>query len=311
MTRCLIVTRVAAAFADEIERLAGSEIPITACCDAEAALAAYTDEQILFGNPQEIAGLLPHMPTVAWVQSSWAGVTPLIDAPRRDYTLTGVKGVFGPQMSEYVLGYLLAHALKINGRLEQQRRRRWYREQSGTLAGKSIGIMGTGSIGAHIAATASAFNLNTLGLSRSGNAVDGFDAVWRPTGMNAFLARSHYLVSTLPATPETDRLLNANTLAKLPEGAVFVNVGRSNVVDHAALVDALTTGRLAAAVLDVFEEEPLPQDSPLWEAPNLFITAHVAAISHPLLIVPVFIENYRRFVAGEPLKYAVDFDAGY
>ena len=311
MMRCLIVTRVAAEFADEIERLAGSEIPITACRDAEDALAAYTDEQILFGNPQEIAALLPQMPTVQWVQSSWAGVTPLIDASRRDYTLTGVKGVFGPQMSEYVLGYLLAHELKISGRLEQQRRRRWYREQSGSLAGKSLGIMGTGSIGAHIAASASAFNLETLGLSRSGIPVEDFDVVWPLAELDSFLARSHYLVSTLPATPQTDRLLNEGALAKLPEGAVFVNVGRSNVVDHAALVDALTSGRLAAAVLDVFDEEPLPEDSPLWKAPNLYITAHVAAISHPLLIVPVFVENYRRFVAGKPLKHVVDFDAGY
>ena len=297
--------------AEEIERLAGPEIPLTACVDAEEALAAYSGEKVLFGNPQDIAALLPRMPTVEWVQSSWAGVKPLIDAPARDYTLTGVKGVFGSQMSEYVLGYLLAHELNVVGRLEQQRRRNWYREHSGTLAGKSIGIMGTGSIGAHIAATAAAFNLNTLGLSRSGHAVDGFDAVWSPAGLDAFLARSHYLVSTLPATPETDRMLNADALARLPEGAVFVNVGRSNVVDHEALVDALTGGRLAAAVLDVFEEEPLPGDSPLWNAPNLSITAHIAAISHPLLIVPVFIENYRRFVAGEPLKYVVDFDAGY
>ena len=311
MMRCLIVTRVAAEFADEIDRLAGSGIPITACHSAEDALGAYTDEKILFGNPQEIATLLPHMPTVQWVQSSWAGVTPLIDAPRRDYTLTGVKGVFGPQMSEYVLGYVLAHELKIIERLAQQRRRGWFRKHSGVLAGKSMGIMGTGSIGTHIASSASALNLETLGLSRSGITVDGFDAVWPLAELDTFLARSHYLVSTLPATPQTDRLLNADTLAKLPDGAVFVNVGRSNVVDHAALVDALTTGRLAAAVLDVFEEEPLPGDSPLWEAPNLFITAHVAAISHPLLIVPIFIENYRRFVAGKPLKHVVDFDAGY
>jgi phosphoglycerate dehydrogenase-like enzyme len=311
MTRCLIVTRVATEFAEEVERLAGSEISFTACHNAEDALAAYSDEQILFGNPQEIAALLPHMPTVAWVQSSWAGVTPLIEAPRRDYTLTGIKGVFGPQMSEYVLGYLLAHELKIIGRLEQQRRRRWYRAHSGTLAGRSIGIMGTGSIGAHIARSASALGLKTFGLSRSGMPVEGFDRVWPLAELDGFLARTHYLVSALPATPQTDRLLNADTLAKLPPGAVFVNVGRSNVVDHAALVDALAAGNLATAVLDVFEEEPLPQSSPLWEAPNLFITAHVAAISHPLLIVPVFVENYRRYVAGKPLKYVVDFDAGY
>jgi phosphoglycerate dehydrogenase-like enzyme len=311
MSRCLIVTKVADQFAAEIERLAGSGIPVTPCATADEALAAYTDERVLFGNPQQIAEILPNMPTIEWVQSSWAGVKPLIEARRRDYVLTGIKGVFGPQMSEYVFGYLLAHELKIVERRRQQRSRRWFREHSGVLDGKSIGIMGSGSIGAHIARTAKAFNLRTLGLSRSGKPAENFDAVWPVAELKEFLSQSHYLVSTLPATPETDALLDAETLAALPEGAYFINVGRSNVVDDQALVDALAGGRLAGAALDVFDEEPLPDDSPLWEAPNLAVTAHVAAISHPLLIVPIFVENYRRYMAGEPLQYVVDFDAGY
>ena len=117
--------------------------------------------------------------------------------------------------------------------------------------------------------------------------------------------------STLPATPATDKLLNVDTLSALPEGAYFINIGRSNAVDDSALWDALERNHLSGAALDVFDEEPLPDDSPLWDAPNLSVTAHVAAISHPLLIVPIFVENYRRFMAGEPLQYAVDFEAGY
>ena len=115
----------------------------------------------------------------------------------------------------------------------------------------------------------------------------------------------------MPDTPGTNHLLNAESLARLPDGACFVNVGRSNVVDDDALVAALQSGRLAGAALDVFDEEPIPDESPLWDAPNLRVTGHIAAISHPDLIVPIFIENYRRFIAGQALNYVVDFDAGY
>ena len=311
MARCLIVTRLAAEFAEEIKRLDGADIPVTPCIDAAEAIAKNRGEEVLFGNPREIAALLPHMPNVEWVQSSWAGVTPLIEAGRRDYRLTGIKNVFGPQMAEYVLGHLLAHELKIVERRRRQQQREWFPAHSGVLDGKTIGIMGTGSIGSHIATAAGAFNLRPIGFSRSGKPVPPFDSVWPAAELAGFLARSDYLVSTLPHTPETDGLLDAKALALLPGGGVFVNVGRSNVVDNAALTMALSTGKLAAAVLDVFDEEPLPATSPLWEVPNLTVTAHVAAVSHPLLIVPVFVDNYRRFCAGKPLRYLVDFDAGY
>jgi phosphoglycerate dehydrogenase-like enzyme len=245
------------------------------------------------------------------VQSSWAGVTPLIEAPRRDYLLTGVKGVFGPQMSEYVFGYLLAHELKLLERFRAQEQRHWMRDHSGVLDGKSLGIMGTGSIGAHIAATAVAFGMTPIGYSRSGVAVQPFEQTCSMEQLETFLAKSDHLVATLPDTPDTDALLNRETLSILPKGAYFINIGRSNCIDDDALVEALRSGQLAGAALDVFDEEPVPDDSPLWDAPNLKITAHIAAISHPLLIVPIFIDNYRRYVSDQPLDYVVDFDAGY
>ena len=311
MSRCLIVTNLADEFAREVERLSDTSIPLKAFATAESALAAYTDETVLFGNPQLIAEILPSMPTVNWVQSSWAGVTPLIEAERRDYVLTGVKDVFGPQMSEYTFGYLLAHELRVLARHERQTARVWHREHSGVLAGKTLGIMGTGSIGSHIAATARAFNMKSLGLSRSGEAVAGFDDVLPVDRLDEFLSRSDHLVATLPATPGTDKLLNADTLPLLPAGAYFVNVGRSNVVDDNALITSLRNAHLGGAALDVFDVEPVPDDSPLWSAPNLSITAHIAAISHPMLIVPIFVENYRRYISDQPLKYVVDFSAGY
>ena len=120
-----------------------------------------------------------------------------------------------------------------------------------------------------------------------------------------------HVVSTLPDTPTTQNLLDAEALAHLSAHACFVNVGRGSVVDDDALMAALNRGSLAGAVLDVFDEEPLPDDSPLWDTPNLSITAHISAISHPLLLVPIFVENYQRFQRGETLKHIVDFEHGY
>ena len=307
----MIVTTLAEEFAEEVARLSEIPIQVKACSSSEQALAEYTDETVLFGNPSMIAPIVSRMPSVDWVQSSWAGVTPLIAIEYRDYILTGVKDVFGPQMSEYVIGYLLAHELRVFERIDAQREHRWFKGFSGALQGKRLGIMGTGSIGQHIAKTAKCFGIRVNGLSRSGGQTRNFDRVSSVDLLYDFLEESDYLVATLPQTDATDKLLDAAALARLPDGAYFINVGRSNVVDDVALMDALRNGKLSGAALDVFDEEPVPRESPLWDTPGLKITAHIAAISHPLLLVPIFVENYRRYSLGEPLRYVIDFAAGY
>ena len=311
MSDCLIITAIAREFADEVVKLAGDSIEVTPCTTVKEARDIYHGETVLFGNPQMIAEILPDLPAVNWVQSSWAGVTPLIAIDRRDYVLTGVKGVFGPQISDYVIAYLLAHEAKISERLAAQRRHEWYTTLSGTIRGKHIGIMGTGSIGQHIANTARQFEMTVSGLSRSGASAPGFDSVRATKDLTEFLAPLDYLVCTLPSTAATTGLLNARTLPHLPSHAVVINVGRSNVIDDAALVAALRADKLGGATLDVFDTEPLRDDSPLWDAPNLSVTAHIAAVSHPLLIVPIFVDNYRRYASGRPLVNRIDFSAGY
>lgn len=311
MSQCLIITAVADEFAEEIERLAEAPIPVSVCTSAKQALEQYAGQSILFGNPAMIVEALPQMRGVKWIQSSWAGVTPLIEFDRRDYILTGVKDVFGPQMSEYVLGYLLAHELRILERMQMQRDKHWSHLLSGTLEGKRLGIMGTGSIGQHIATTAACLGMTVTGLSRSGTSLPGFNNVSPAERLHEFLADIDYLVSTLPQTDATDKLLDEIALARLPTHAYFINVGRSNVVDDEALIDALRNNRLGGAALDVFDEEPLTEESAFWDTPNLSVTSHVAAISHPLLIVPIFIDNYFRYVNGQSLKYVIDFDTGY
>ena len=120
-----------------------------------------------------------------------------------------------------------------------------------------------------------------------------------------------YLVSVLPRTEDTNKIVNRELLEVLPSHAVLVNVGRGNAVDEPALVQALNGGKIAAAVLDVFEQEPLPEGHPFWTTPNLYMTFHTSAISYPEDLTKVFIENYQRYVDGKPLKYVVDFAKGY
>lgn len=300
--------------AEDLARLvieAEPGIDVAIAHDAREAVDTYTGQRVLFGSPLAIAGALPAMPSVEWVQSSWAGVTPLIELDRRDYVLTGLKRVFGRQMAEYVAGYLLAHELRIIRRYDEQRAHRWWEGTSGSVAGKQIGIMGTGSIGRDIARLAAELGMTVTGLSRSGSAAAGFENVFPASRIGEFLAGLDYVVAVLPDTPQTDKLIDAQALALLPVHACFVNVGRANVIDTAALVTALRSGRLAGAVLDVFEEEPLPADSPLWDTPNLLVTAHMAAVSHPELIVPIFLDNHARFAAGRDLVNVIDFERGY
>jgi len=311
MPECLIVSAAANEYAEEIKHLADFSLPVKACASSEEAREEYTDQTVLFGNPDMIAPILPDMPSIDWVQLSWAGVTPLMAIDRRDYVLTNVRDVFGPQMSEYVMGYLLAHELKVLERMKQQRKHNWFEAHSGSLQGKRLGIMGTGSIGRHIAKTAVTFGFKVTGLSRSGVPLPEFERVVSVGQLHDFLEEIDYLVSTLPQTDATDNLLDRTALARLPAHAYFINIGRSNVINDQALIDALRNGKLAGATLDVFDEEPVPQDSPLWDTPNLSITAHIAAISHPSLIAPIFVENYRRYANKQPLKYVVDFGAAY
>lgn len=307
----MIVARDAREYAARIESYVGDEIPHLACETVSGARASYAGQEVLLGMPDMIAEVITEMPAVRWVQSTWAGVRPLLEAGRSGYLLTGVKGIFGPLMSEYVIGWMLAHELKLPERIRQQGRRNWHDLSSGTLRGKMAGIMGTGSIGAHIAGMLGHFDVRTRGYSRKGAPVDGFTEVFPRENLFPFLDGLDYLIAVLPETRGTDRLLDAGALAALPCHAVLINVGRSNLVDHEALLDALRNRRLGAAVLDVFEQEPLPPESPLWDAPGLHITAHVAAHSHPADITPIFTGNYERWVNGQPLEFVVDFERGY
>lgn len=307
----LVLTHDAEDFLPWLQELVGAGVDFAVATSAETARAVYSGQTVILGQPDLAAAVLDEMPAVRWVQSSWSGITPLLNTARTDYLLTGVKNTFGPQMAEYVLAYLLANELKIFERLGRQANRDWWDEPSGTLEGKAIGIMGTGSIGSYIARFLNRFGARVTGFSSGGAPVEGFDRVYAGDELGEFLEKPDYVVCVLPDTPGTRHLLNETAFQRMKNHCCLVNVGRGTVVDEQALVKALYDGELAGAVLDVFQTEPLPGDSPLWNAPGLIVTGHVAARSWPEGIAAIFRENYRRYCAGEPLEYQIDFARGY
>lgn len=270
--------------------------------------AALAQAEVVLGAPCAIASLLEDLARVRWAQSTWAGVAPLIGASRRDYQLTGVKDIFGPLMSEYVLGWLLAIERRI---IERAALSHWHGAPDRSLAGRSIGIMGTGSIGSHVAQTCAGFGLSVRGLNSDGRTVPGFDRCFAAADRLAFAEGLDYLVAVLPDTTATTGLVDSRLLALLGEQAIFINAGRANCVREPDLLRALEHGPLAAAVLDVLPQEPLADDDPLWQVERLYITSHSAAPTAVDAAVDVFCDNYRRYQSGQELRYVVDFERGY
>ncbi|MDO9300989.1 MAG: D-2-hydroxyacid dehydrogenase [Anaerolineales bacterium] len=282
------------------------------------------DVDIVLGEPSLIKAALASLPALSWAQSIWAGIEPLVGpASRRDYILTNARGVFGGLMSEYVIGYLLAHERKLFQKLEAQKNKIWDESETGTLRGKTIGLLGVGSIGAEVARTAKFFGMNVRGYTRDSETSTHVDKYYHPKspfslrekaedeGLLDFANGLDYLVNILPNTVDTRKVVGADLLNALPSHALVINVGRGQAVDESALIEALNQNKIAGAALDVFEQEPLPKDHPFWITPNLLMTFHTAAPSLPEDIVNLFLENYELFLEGKPLKYQVDFEKGY
>ncbi len=276
---------------------------------------------IILGEPRLIREHLSQLPNVKWIQSMYAGVERLMDSDlRRDYILTNARGVFGELMSEYVFGYLLAHEKKIFERFKAQQAKKYDRFESGWLRGKTIGLLGVGSIGAHIAGMAKGFGMKAWGFTRESETSTQVDKYFHPSplpspegrgGIVEFAEGLDYLVVVLPRTDNTNQIVDANLLKALPPHAILINVGRGNAVDEPALVDALAQNKIAGAVLDVTAQEPLPENHPFWTTPNLLLTFHTSAMSYPEDIARLFVENYHLYLEGKPLKHQVDFERGY
>ncbi|WP_127932296.1 D-2-hydroxyacid dehydrogenase [Nonomuraea polychroma] len=252
-----------------------------------------------------------------WVHVAATGVEHvLFDALVRDsgLTLTNSRGIYDEAIAEYVLGLILALAKDLPGTLAHQRRREWRWRESERIGGRAVLVAGTGPIGRAIARQLRAAGLRVSGAGRTGRSGDpDFGTVYGGGELLAALGEADYIVLAAPLTPQTRGMIDERALRAMKPTARLVNVGRGGLVVQDALVDALRRGRLAGAALDVFEEEPLPDDSPLWDLPGVIVSPHMAGDVHGWRAAQaeLFLDNLRRYLAGRPLRNVVDKERGY
>lgn len=312
MNQILVLEKNIPAFRSVLERVDLTNATIHYAQNAAEAAPALAQAQILFGSPALIIPLLPQLPRLRWVQSSWAGIAPFMQAGvRQDYTLTNVKGIFGEYIAEYTLAYILAHEKNLLAHVASQQEKRWNPLRPGRLRGKRLGILGVGSIGLEVAQIAKGLGLTVWGLSRSRHQGGVLDRHFLPDGLPELAAGVDYLLNTLPNTPATESLLNRAIFQTMRPSALLINIGRGTAVVDDDLAEALEQKEIAGAVLDVFRTEPLPVAHRFWTTPNLHITSHTAAPTDAADAVEIFVDNYGRFVSGQPLNFVIDFERGY
>lgn len=267
---------------------------------------------IWLADPTLAAPLLPHAREMLWLQSTSAGVDALVKPrQRKDYRLTNVRGIFGPLMSEYLFGYLLAHQRQHHKYKSQQNMKIWRPGSFKTLQGQRLLLLGTGNIAKHIAQTAKHFGMHVTGINRGAKPTVGFDQVDTLANLPNHLPQSDAIASILPSTPDTRGALNTETLSLLKPDAILFNLGRGDVLDLDALYLQLSTCANQNAILDVFNQEPLPQHHPIWTLDNVVITPHIAAPSFPEQVVEIFANNYHKHLKGAQLSHEVNFERGY
>ena len=261
-------------------------------------------------------------PNLRWVQASSAGIGQLVRRMSYEQRMPGVvfttaSGVHARPLAEFCVMSMLMFAKGLRRMLDDQRRKHWERYAGTDLSERTLGIVGVGSIGTEVARLGQALGMIVIGTKRTVAGVDSaalhVDALYGPDDLQEVLRRAEFLVIATPHTDTTERLIGAAELAQLPRGAVLINIGRGAVLDEPALIAALRSGQLGGAALDVFEHEPLPADSPLWEIENVLVSPHSGSTSdrENARLTDLFCENLRRFLAGEPLLNVLDIQALY
>jgi phosphoglycerate dehydrogenase-like enzyme len=255
-----------------------------------------------------IAGL-SLAPKLKWVQTTSSGVGQMVQRlgkAAQHLLVTTARGVHAQPLAEFVFLALLTHIKQLDRLKAEQRAHRWQRYCGDELADRTLVVIGAGEVGVRVAAIGKAFGMRVLAGVRTAGADRarsmGVDAVFPPTGLNAALAEADAVVLAAPHTPETENLLDAGAIAAMKPGVVFVNIGRGQCVDEAAMIAALRSGKIAFAALDVARIEPLPHDSPLWDMPNVLISPHSASTvaRENERIAEIFCHNLRCWLDGRP-----------
>lgn len=241
-----------------------------------------------------------------WVHSIQAGVDrfPQEQFREEDVLLTNSTGVHGDAIGETVAGYMLAFARRLHKYAANQQSKRWSRpawDEPWTIAGESACVVGLGSLGRGVVDRATGLGLDVDGVRRTPVPEPGVDRVFTPASLETAVSEARFVVVAVPLTSETAEMIDADVLAAMREDAYLINVARGGIVDQEALVRALEDGELAGAALDVFETEPLPDTSPLWESDNVIVTPHAAGATRRYCehVASIVAENVRLVGAGE------------
>lgn len=255
----------------------------------------------------------PQAQSVRWIQSMGAGVDDLVSSPHIAATvrLTRIVDQFSAPMAEYVFAHLLAEYQNLQRTRAAQLDKEWRPFVPELLSGKTIGIAGLGSIGSEMVRKARAFDMTVHGLSYTGKQAQLVDRHYGPSEWREFVSELDCLVLVLPLTAETAQVVDRDVLLAMKPDAVLVNVGRGKLIVEDDLIAVLQAGHLRAAILDVFTQEPLAPDSPLWELPNVHVTPHLSGMNTDERICRYFADNVRRYLRGDQLMGAVDRRAGY
>lgn len=247
--------------------------------------------------------LLKQAANLRWVQVMGTGVNYLLDRPslRKEVIVTSCRGIHGPQMAEMAFLMMLAFNRKFPAVVRNQDQERWERWPGELLWEKTVGILGMGVIGEAVADRCKAFGMTVWGIDIFPRPIASVAAFHPPEALRGIAGSLDYLILTAPATPATHRIVGAELLARMKPSAYLINIARGELVDEAALREALEAGKIAGAALDALPVEPLPAGHPLWKTKNIIITPHVGGMSdiYRQQITPIIAENLRRFLQGE------------
>ena len=263
----------------------------------------------------ELPSAWTRLERLRWIQSASVGVDLLLFPAlvESDVVVTNARGVFDEPIAEWVLGMVLAFTTDTLRTLSLQHERRWEHRETRRLAGSRLVIVGPGPIGRAAARKARALGMQVAAVGRTARVDDDLGQVTPIERLHEVLATADHVLNALPLAPGTAGVFDAAAFAAMRPSATFVNVGRGGTVDEPALIAALRDGGIAAAALDVFAEEPLPVDSPLWSLPNAVISPHMCGDFRGWEeeVVAIFVENAGRWVRGEPLRNVVDKRLGF
>ncbi len=258
-------------------------------------------------------GLLASLPNLKAIFSLWAGIDHMASDPELPPlpVIRMVERSMTATMTAHVVQQVLGLHTQAATYRAQQAERHWEQREQTAPMDRRVGILGLGSLGRDAAEKLTGLRFDVAGWSRSPKEIEDISCYHGDEGLVEFLARTDILVCLLPLTAATEGILNAEHFAQLPRGASIVNCARGGHLVEADLLDALGTGQLDGAALDVFNEEPLPEDHPFWGHPKIVVTPHIAAFSVPETAVESVVANIERIERGEPPHYVVDFGRGY